>query len=112
FLLMSSLYGRNKSNIINGSFLKVNGLDFSLKKEVILKKFGKPTRIFEPKYECGFFSEAEQGLKYFSLDYGNLRFTGNSKEGYQVEEIQFSPRQQYRITFGKNLISHKTTKKE
>lgn len=79
---------------------------------MILKEFGKPNRTFEPKYECGFFSEAEQGHKYFSLDYGNLKFTGNKKQGYQVEEIQFSSRQQNSITFAKNLLSYKTTIKE
>lgn len=112
FLLMSSFYGQNDSKIIDSSFLKINGLGFSLKKEVIFKNFGKPARIFEPKYECGFLSEAEQGNKYFSLDYGNLTFTGNSKEGYQLEEIHFGPTLRHRVTFGKNLISHKTTKKE
>jgi len=112
FLLASSLFGQVKSDSINYSLLKVNGLDFSLKKDLILKEFGKPNRTFEPKYECGFFSEAEQGRKYFSLDYGNLKFTGNKKQGYQIEEIQFSSRQQNRITFRKNLLYHLTTIKE
>jgi len=112
FLLIPIIYGQNDSRTIDSSFLKINGLGFSLKKEVILKDFGKPARIFEPKYECGFLSEAEQGNKYFSLDYGNLKFTGNSKEGYQLEEIRFGPAFRHKVTFGKNQLSHKTTKKE
>ncbi|WP_133558767.1 hypothetical protein [Pedobacter duraquae] len=109
---MSNVYGQNDYEVMESSSLKINGSGFNLKKELILKSFGKPTRIFEPKYECGFLSEDEQGNKYFSLDYGNLKFTGNKKEGYQLEEIHFGPALRCKITFGKKLISHTTTRKE
>ena len=111
-LLVSNLSAQNKFETVDGAAFKIDGLSFTLKKEAILKKFGKPSKIFEPKYECGFLSEAEQGNKYYSLDYGNIKFTGNSKEGYLLEEIRLVPALHHKVTFRNKLISHKTTKKE
>ena len=111
-LFVSNLIAQNKFETVDGAAFKIDGLSFTLKKEVILKKFGKPAKIFEPQYECGFLSEAEQGNKYYSLDYGNIKFTGNSKEGYLLEEIRLGPALDHRVTFRNKLISHKTTKKE
>lgn len=111
-LLVSNLSAQKKIEIVDGADFKVDGFSFTLKKEVILKKFGKPAKIFEPKYECGFLSEAEQGNKYYSLDYGDIKFTGNSKEGYLLEEIRLGPALHHKIAFKNKLISHKTTKEE
>ncbi|WP_316779883.1 hypothetical protein [Pedobacter antarcticus] len=112
FLFVLNVHAQEKYQTIDGSSLKIEGLSFELRREVILKKFEKPLRIFEPKYECGFLSEAEQGNKYYSIEYKYFKFTGNSKAEYILEEIHFVPTMPHTITFRNKLISYKTTKKE
>lgn len=112
FLFVLNVHAQEKYQTIDGSSLKIEGSSFKLGREVILKKFGKPLRIFEPKYECGFLSEAGQGNKYYSIEYKYFKFTGNSKAGYILEGIHFVPAIQHTITFRSKLISYKTTKKE
>ena len=92
--------------------LKINNLYTITKKENIIKTFGNPSKVFEPKYECGFLSEAEQGQKYYSLQYTFLKFTGNSKEGYQLEEIKFNPKANFKFTYKGRKLSHTTNKNQ
>jgi hypothetical protein len=66
-LLVITFYNQSEPETIDSLSLKLNGLSFFLKKEVILSNFGKPTRIFEPKYECGYLSEEEQGNNIIPL---------------------------------------------
>ena len=64
-------------------------LSFYSAKSEIEKKLGKPLKIYEPNYECGFLSSHEQSANYFSLDYDKVIFTGNEKEKYLLEFIYF-----------------------
>jgi hypothetical protein len=91
---------------------KIDGLYFIANKEDIIKKFGKPIKIFRPNYECGFFSDNEQSDgPYYSLQYAYLKFTGN-KLDYQLEEVLFSQKMKNKITYKNQVLSYKTTKKE
>ena len=45
---------------------RINGLLFISSKKDITKEFGSPSKVFEPHYECGFFSEDELGQKYYA----------------------------------------------
>ena len=65
---------------------------------------GKPERIFEPKYECGFLSEDEQGRKFFTLEYPELKFTGNEADKYLIEEINFSANQEIQVMYNGQVI--------
>jgi len=113
FLLISSGSStQNTYDTIDESYLKINGLSLTLKKDKILNKFGKPIRIYEPKYECGFLSEDSQGIKFYSLNYGSLKFTGNYKNGYVLDEIKFDPTLKHKVTFRNKTLSHQTTIKE
>lgn len=108
-LIVSNLCAQSDYETMDGPSLRIDGQSFTLKKEVILRKYGKPVRIFEPKYECGFLSEDGQGMKFFSLEYVDLKFTGNSKEGYLLEEIVFKPALKRNISFRHKPLSHQTT---
>lgn len=111
-LLVFNVQAQDKFDTVNGSYFKIDGLSFTLKKQIILTKYGKPLREFEPEYECGFLSESEQGDKYYSLQYPHFKFTGNSKEGYLLEEIRFESGLRSKVTFKNKEISSKTTVKE
>jgi len=111
-LLVFNLHGQGKFDTVDGFSFRIDGMSFTLKREVILKKFGKPLKVFEPNYECGFLSESEQGKKYYSLVYKHFKFTGNNKEGYLLEEILLEPALPNKVTFKSKALSHKTTVKE
>lgn len=111
-LLSSNVRAQNNFDTVNGSYFKIDGLSFTLKKQIILTKYGEPNRIFEPQYECGFLSESEQGQKYYSLQYPHFMFTGNNKTGYLLEEIRFETGIKSKVTFKNKELSGKTTMKE
>ena len=100
----------NQRIIIRYDDFKVNGIGFSAKKAAIIKAFGPPMRVVEPHYECGFLSDAEQGHRFYSLQYKDLQFTGNATDGYQLEEIHFSPHARYRCTYKGRPLSAATTR--
>ena len=91
---------------------KINGLLFIAAKGDIIKQFGKPQRLFEPKYECGFLSEDVQEKKFYTLKYKHILFTGNETVRYQLEEIKFDPEADLKVTYKRKPLSHLTTKKD
>jgi len=84
FFIQSSL-GQN----VDFDQIKFKGLNFYSSKKEIIKKLGKPVKIYEPNYECGFLSNDEQGIIYYTLEYKKVKFTGNKKEKFVLEEINF-----------------------
>lgn len=111
-LIALNLSAQIEPDTMDASEFNIDGLAFTTKKEIILKKYGKPVRIFEPKYECGFLSADWLGIQVFSLDYGSFVFTGDSKEGYLVETIVLKPNLKLKISFRKRKISYQTTLNE
>jgi hypothetical protein len=90
---------------------RIDGLYFITKKETVIEKFGKPIKVFKPDYECGFLSDGQPGGTYYSLQYPYIKFTGN-KLNYQLEEVLFNSKMQNKITYRKQILSFRTTKKE
>lgn len=88
--------------------IKYNGLNFYSTKDEIVRKLGKPKKIFNPNYECGFLSGDEQGGEYFTLDYGKIKYTGNTKEKYLLEKITFENKKVV-LFYGKNMLTSETT---
>ncbi|MBK0383487.1 hypothetical protein I5M32_11015 [Pedobacter sp. SD-b] len=108
--LSIGLFAQDKT--VSLTDFKINGMNFVAKKNDIIKVFGNPKRIFEPKYECGFLSEDEQGKKFYSLVYSFFVFTGNPIENYQLEKVNFSSKANFKITYKGKSISSRTTKKD
>jgi hypothetical protein len=99
-----------KEKTISSNDFRINGLHFTAKRNDIIKTFGKPQKIFEPKYECGFLSQAEQGKTFYSLQYPSLKFTGNESEHYILEKVDLRYTSKLTVTYKGKLLSHKTTK--
>jgi hypothetical protein len=113
FMLLVSIatcYGQENS--IDIFKFRLDGLEYYSNKEAIIKKLGQPKRIVEPDYECGFYSEREQGNKYYKLHYGQIIFIGNEKEQYAIETMEFSPDGGKTLTYGQWKLSGKTTTKD
>jgi len=107
FFIQSSL-GQN----VDFDKIKFKGLNFYSSKKEIIKKFGKPVKIYEPNYECGFLSNDEQGIIYYTLEYKKVKFTGNKKEKFVLEEINFKNDKKIFLEYGKYKFSNKTTIKD
>lgn len=93
---------------VDFDLIKYKGLDFYSTKSEIIKKFGKPQKMYDPKYECGFLSTDSQGIKFLTLDYGNVKFTGNKKENYVLDYINFENDHSIIVKYGDRNLSHKT----
>lgn len=50
--------------LIDCEKLSVNGLKYHSSKDDILKVFGNPQQTFEPNYDCGFLSKADDALHF------------------------------------------------
>ncbi|MCB0844998.1 MAG: hypothetical protein KDE26_17230 [Bacteroidetes bacterium] len=97
---------------INPNLITLNGLPFFSTQSQILEKMGPPAKIFEPKYECGFLSEEEQGRKFFTLKYPGLPFTGNETDKYLIEEIDFSANSEIQLMYnGQAIFANMTIEK-
>ena len=92
-------------------FDKINykGLRYYSTKQEIIKKLGSPKRIYKPNYECGFLSVDEQGVEFYTLDYGSLKFTGNKNEKFILEEINFDENKLLFINYSNYKLNSKTT---
>ena len=96
------------SQTVNYDLLKYKGLSFFSTKSEITEKFGNPIKTFEPHYECGFLSSDEQGVDYFTLEYDKIKFTGNEKEKYVLEQIDFENDNSIILNYDKYKLTCKT----
>lgn len=108
-LFMSLVDCHAQEGSIDFSVLRLKGLEFTSEKKAIVKAFGEPLKMVEPKYECGFHSEDEQGEKYYQLVYDNIVFIGNEKEKYGIESIDFNSTSDFSLEYGKWKLNHKTS---
>lgn len=88
-ILLTFIKGVGFTQTIEFDLISYNGLHFYSTKTDIIKRLGKPKSTYEPDYECGFLSSDWQGTKYFTLDYEKVKFTGNKKELYLIELVDF-----------------------
>ena len=96
-------FGQN----VDYDLIKYNGLNFISTKSEIEEKLGIPNNTFQPNYECGFLSSAEQGKNYFTLEYDKVKFTGNG-EKYILEQINFENDNSIVLDYGEYKLSCET----
>lgn len=96
--------------ITNKDF-RINGLLFKSSKEEVIKKLGSPSKVFEPHYECGAFSDYGE-VKNYALKYENFQFIGNDTNKYRLEELNFNSETNVEITYKGRLLSDQTTKQD
>lgn len=110
FLAALLLYGHiGIGQSIDISKIKFKGLSYYSTKKDIISKLGKPSKIFKPDNECGFLSSSEQGITFYTLDYGTLKFTGNEKNKYIMEEIDFLKDHSVVVEYMNHKLTSQTT---
>ncbi|WP_093672202.1 hypothetical protein [Tenacibaculum sp. MAR_2009_124] len=97
---------------IDFDLIKYNGLNFYSTKSEIEKKLGKPTKVYDSNHECGFLLTDFPDSKYLTLDYGKLKFTGNKKELYVIEQIHLENDNSIIIKYGNRNLTCGTDLKE
>ncbi|WP_044403975.1 hypothetical protein [Lacinutrix sp. Hel_I_90] len=97
---------------VNFDLIKYNGLNFHSTKSEVIKKLGEPTKTYDPNYECGFLSTDSQDGEYFTLDYGKIKFTGNEKELYVLEQVDLENDNSIKIKYGNRDLTCETDLKE
>jgi hypothetical protein len=88
--------------------IEFRGLKFLSSKNEIIKKIGNPLKIYEPNYDCGGLSSEWQGVDFFTLDYGNIKFTGNDNDGYLIEEINFVNDKSFALIYDNYTLNSET----
>lgn len=96
------------SQSVDFDLIQYNGLNFYSSKIKILKKFGQPTKTYDPNYEYGFLSSDSQNTKYLTLDYGKIKFTGNKKELFVLEKVYLENDNSIIIKYGNENLSCNT----
>jgi len=74
----------------------------------IVEKLGEPLKIYNPNYECGFLSSDEQMKEFETLEYENIKFTGNNEDKFIIEEINFNNKSTS-ITYSNFQLNSETT---
>ena len=107
--LFVGLSGLAQTDTLDVCDVKVDGFCFRVSKDSVVARFGKPKKEYRAKYECGFLSEAEQGVKFYTIEYPHFYLTGNEKENYVFDQITLSPGLSSEITVKGIKVSHNTT---
>ena len=97
---------------VDFDLIKYNGLNFYSTKAEIIQKVGKPKKTYDPNYECGFLSTDSQDGEYLTLDYGKIKFTGNKKELYVLEQVDLENDNSIIIKYGNRNLTCETNLSE
>ena len=94
---------------VDFDLIKYKGLDFYSTKSEIIQKLGKPKKTYDPNYDCGFLSTDDSQIIHFvTLDYGNIKFTGNKKDKYVLDRVYFENDNSIVVQYGNRNLTHKT----
>lgn len=99
FILVMFSNGITAQNV-DFNLIKFNGLSLNSPKELIIKEMGEPEKIFEPNYECGALSSDTQNKKFYTLQYSNVKFTGNEDEDYYIDYLKFEDNSPVVLKYG------------
>ncbi len=96
------------SQTVDFDLIKYNGLNFHSTRLEIIEKIGQPEKSYDPNYECGFLSTESQDGEYLTLDYGKIKFTGNEKELYVLEQVYLENDNSIIIKYGNDNLTCET----
>lgn len=101
------------TNEINAQHVDFNlisfcGLSLNSPKELIIQQMGEPDKFFEPDYECGFLSAVTQNKEFYTLEYPNIRFTGNEDVNYFIDFLKFENVPSMILNYGEYILNCET----
>ena len=111
FLLFTATLSYGQYGDFELNKIKFKGVEFSAKKNTIIKSFGQGERI-DTNYECGFFSNDQEGGPYYQLVYSDFKYIGSDKEKFYLQYVKFGEDGVTKIKYGDKELSGRTTKEE
>src|SRR5688572_2737723 len=108
-LLLIGTISRGQDSDFDLKNIKFKGLEFSTTKKAIINSFGEGKRV-ETNYECGFFTNDQEGGPYYQLAYSNFNYIGSDKEKFfYLQNVDFDAIGRMKVEYlGKDLTG-KTT---
>ena len=92
--------------------IKFKGLGFSTTKADILKSLGQAKRV-ETNYECGFFTNDQEGGPYYQLVYSEFNYIGSDNEKFfYLENVFFDLKGSVKIDYIDKVLTGQTTEEE
>ena len=92
--------------------IRFKGLKFSTTKEAIVKVLGQGRRV-ETSYECGFFSNDQEGGPFYQLVYTDFNYIGSDREKlFYLEHVSFDSTGTTKLMYLEKELSGKTTSVE
>ena len=85
------------------------GLEFSTTKAKVINAFGAGKKV-ETNYDCGFFSNDQEGGPYYQLNYGSFNYIGSDKEKFYLENVDFDLKGKIVLKYGDKDLHGQTTK--
>lgn len=107
FIIATFTHGITAQNV-DFNLINFNGLPLNSPKQLIIKELGEPEKIFEPNYECGALSSDTQDKKFYTLEYLNVKFTGNENEDYYIDYIIFENNPSVILNYGQYDLNCET----
>jgi hypothetical protein len=108
-LLLITTISRGQESDFELKNIKFKGLEFTTTKEIIIKSFGQGRKV-ETNYECGFFTNDQDGGPYYQLVYADFNYIGSDKEKFYLEHVNFDIKGKIKIYYQDKELSGQTTK--
>jgi len=89
--------------------IKFKGLEFSTTKEKIIKSFGQAKKV-ETNYECGFFTNDQEGGPFYQLEYKDFNYIGSDKERFYLENVNFDIKGETILKYADKELNGQTTR--
>jgi hypothetical protein len=110
FLFITSLsYGQYDDFELSKIIFK--GVEFSTTKRRIIESFGQG-KIIYTNYECGFFSNDQEGGPYYKLVYSDFNYIGSDKENFYLQYVTLGTDGVTKIKYADKELNGRTTKEE
>ena len=92
--------------------IKFRELGFSTTKKEIINSFGEGKRV-ETNYECGFFTNDQEGGPYYQLVYSDFDYIGSDKENFfYLHNVDFDAMGSIKVKYLDKELTGKTTEEE
>jgi hypothetical protein len=92
--------------------LKFKGLEFGTTREAIVAAVGQGRKV-DTNYECGFFSNDQEGGPFYQLVYAKFNYIGSDKEKlFYLEHVNFDAEGNIELMYLKWRLTGKTAMAE
>lgn len=88
FFILITTISRGQESDFELKNLKFKGLEFNTTKEKLIKVLGHGKKV-ETNYECGFFTNDQDGGPYYQLVYSDFNYIGSDKGKFFLQNVQF-----------------------